>query len=103
MGFKSLAVVCLALVASDQDPPEVFRPTAPPSRSNLPPVEEPFRTPVDRDDLIQRFDAPHPLQGTYELREVVRPGQTRTTGITGYLVICRRRFAATRSSTTDCR
>ena len=90
MGLKSLAIVSALLVASDQDPPNISRPTAPQSRANLSPVEEPFRTPVDRSDLMQQFDAPHPLQGTYELREVVHPGQAQVPGITGYLVIGRR-------------
>lgn len=90
MGFKSLAILSVVLVFSGQDPPAVARPTAPQSRSDLPPVDEPFRTPVDRSDLMQQFDAPHPLQGTYELREIVQPGQAQVPGIVGYLVIGRR-------------
>ena len=93
MGLKSLAIVSVLLVASNQDPPKVSRPTAPQERSNLPPVEEPFRTTVDRSDLMQQFDAPHPLQGTYELREIARPGQAQVPGITGYLVILRRHLS----------
>lgn len=90
MGSKSVAIICLLLLVPDQDPPKVSRPTAPESRSTLSPVEEPYRTAVDRRDLMQQFDAPNPLQGIYELREIVRPGQAQVTGTKGYLLIGRR-------------
>ena len=89
MGFKPFAVVCLFLIVPEQDPTKVSRPTAPESRSTLPPVEEPYRTSVDRRDLMQQFDAPHPLQGIYELRSIVRPGVPQLPGTKGYLVIGR--------------
>ncbi len=90
MGFKGFAVVCLFLIVPDQDPTKVSRPTAPESRSTLPPVEEPYRTSVDRRDLMQQFDTPHPLQGIYELRSIVRPGRAQIPGTKGYLMIGRR-------------
>ena len=90
MGSKSVAIICLLLLLPDQDPPKVSRPTPPESSSTLPPVEEPYRTPVDRRDLMQQFDAPNPLQGIYELREIVRPGQAQVTGTRGYLLMGRR-------------
>lgn len=89
MGIKGLAIVSLFLLFSDQDPPAVSRPSAPESRAKLAPVEEPYRTAIDRRDLIQQFDPPSPLEGIYELRSIVRPGQAQVSGTRGYLLIGR--------------
>ncbi len=90
MGIKGIAIVSLFLFFLEQDPPAVSRPTAPESRTTLPTVEEPYRTAIDRRDLIQQFDPPSPLEGIYELRSIVRPGEAQVQGTRGYLLIGRR-------------
>lgn len=63
-------------------------PEPPPDAKPLPGVQQPFRTEVERDDLLQRFGPSSPLEGFYELvamgRE--RAGEARTKG---YLVMGR--------------
>lgn len=60
------AILCvlalLALAFQDPDRGPTSRP--------LPPIQEPFRTKVERQDLLQEFTEPSPLEGVYRLRSV---------------------------------
>ncbi len=73
---------------------------APEPRKALPPVQEPFRSPVERRDLIQRFRPRSPLEGFYKLQRVVRPGQLDVTEASGYLVIGRTHLSLNLQTTT---
>jgi hypothetical protein len=83
---SAIALCALLAVLAPQDPQ---RPTPPADAKALPPVQEPFRTPVERDDLIQRFTPPSVLEGFYRLRRMERPGQPQPVA-DGYLWIGRR-------------
>ena len=75
---RSLALCALVFaLVPIQDPQPASRPRPPDdwaSRPALPPVADPPRTSVERQDLALTFTPPNPLMGFYELREVVRPG-----------------------------
>jgi len=73
-----------------QDP---TRPTPPAGAAPLRPVEEPYLAPVDRRDLIQRFEPKHPLEGMYRLNAMVRPGGRDVLGAEGFLVLGRRHMS----------
>ena len=80
-------LLCVLLLPG-QDP--ASRPTPPQgadSRPALPPVTEPFRSAVERKDLIQRFQPPSPIAGFWELRKISAPSLTMPEGFKGYLVI----------------
>jgi hypothetical protein len=85
MRYPMLLCALLALL-SPQDP---RRPAPPADAAPLAPVQEPFRTKVERDDLIQRFAPPSVLEGFYKLRRLERPGLPQTAA-EGYLWIGRR-------------
>ena len=89
-----LAALLLAL-ALPQDPQPASRPQPPPdwTARPLPPVDDPPRTQVERKDLMQQFTPPNPIEGCYELREVVRPGIPRAGRARGYLWIGRRHMS----------
>lgn len=58
------AILCVLPLLAVQDPDR--RPTSRP----LPPIQEPFRTKVERKDLLQEFTEPSPLEGVYRLRAI---------------------------------
>lgn len=68
------------------------RPRPPAERRALPPIEEPYRTEVERRDLLQRFDPPGGLAGFYRLVRYVRPGMPPAEA-EGYLVVGRRHLS----------
>ena len=101
MNAKLLVAWCLAAawsaVAQEGAPkgdsagaPE--RPRPPAQRRTLPPIEEHYRTEVERRDLLQRFDPPGGLAGFYELARYVRPGMPPAEA-KGYLVVGRRHLS----------
>jgi hypothetical protein len=59
----------------------------------LPPVQEPFRTPVERQDLLQEFEPRGLIEGFYRLRRVVTPGRLDEHRGQGFLVIGRRHLS----------
>lgn len=71
MRYLILACVCVVSFAVDQDPDR----RRPASRPQLPPIEEPFRSRVERADLLQEFTEPTPVEGFYRLRSIVRGGR----------------------------
>ncbi len=81
-----LAFACL--LASDQDPQK----RVPTSRPALPPIQEPFRSKVERKDLLQEFSKPTPLEGFYRLRAVVKGGAELAT-TRGYVYFGRSHMA----------
>jgi hypothetical protein len=91
----ALAALLLALplalpAPQDRKPPEQpARPTPPDDRQPLPPVAEPFRSEVERADLLQRFAPSSALEGYYRLERYVRPGMPPAKA-SGYLSIGRR-------------
>ena len=95
MRYLMLLVFCSVLVAP-QDPE---RPKPPPDAAPLPPVQEPFRSKVERRDLIQEFTRASPIEGFYRLRRVVRPGQGLPR-VEGYLWIGRRHLMLQLSGNT---
>lgn len=101
MNAKLIVAWCLvtAWTAAAQDgrresraAPKAQRPRPPAERPALPPIEEPYRTEVERRDLLQRFDPPGGLAGFYELRRYVRPGMPPAEA-KGYLVVGRRHLS----------
>lgn len=69
-----------------QDPVKKVEPARPPEvRETLPPVQEPFRSAVERKDLLQRFTDPTPLEGLFQLERYHVPGRGDWLGSTGYL------------------
>lgn len=70
--MRYLLMACaLALpLASDQDPGA----SRPSRRPELPPIQEPWRSQVERADLLQAFSSPSPLAGFWSLRAFVREG-----------------------------
>ena len=59
----------------------------------LPPVLDPARSPIERHDLLQRFTAPHPIEGFYRLRHMVVAGGATVPGSRGYLVVGQRHLS----------
>jgi hypothetical protein len=94
----ALAALCLGL-ALPQDPQPASQPASRPQppadwqSRPLPPVDDPPRTAVERKDLMQQFTPPNPLEGCYELRDIVRPGMPRPARARGYLWIGRRHMS----------
>jgi hypothetical protein len=87
--MRSLALVGVLLFAVPQDQ-DVPRRAAPPTdAAPLPPVQEPFRTEIERRDLLQRFAQRTAIEGFYELRSVTRGGRRLTQESHGYLAIGR--------------
>lgn len=71
---------------SFQDPMRKSRPAqAPEARQDLPPVQEPFRSAVERKDLLQRFTDASPLEGMFRLERYNLPGRGEMAGSSGYL------------------
>ena len=73
--------------AAPQDPEK--RPAPPADAKPLPPVREPFRSAVERKDLLQQFGTPTPLAGVYELQSLQHPG-VQAIEARGYLTVGRR-------------
>ncbi|MCA8943919.1 MAG: hypothetical protein KDB80_15250 [Planctomycetes bacterium] len=77
--MRHLLLIACALavpLASHQDPGG----SRPSQRRALPPIQEPWRSKVERADLLQEFSSPSPLSGFWSLRSFVRegvPGQAR--------------------------
>jgi hypothetical protein len=90
----ALAALLLAHLPP-QDPQSTSRPQPPPGWASrpLPPVADPPRSQVERKDLMQEFTPPNPLEGCYELRDIVRPGLPRAGRVRGYLWIGRRHLS----------
>lgn len=77
-------IVLLGLLA--QDPVKKTERARPPEdRKTLPPIQEPFRSAVERKDLLQRFVSPTPLEGLFKLERYHIPGRGDWIGSTGYL------------------
>lgn len=70
-------------------PQDATRPKPPADAAPLPPVQEPFRTSVERRDLMQEFGRASPIEGFYRLRGASRTGQPPQR-VEGYLWIGRR-------------
>ena len=92
MNAKAVLLVAGAVAALwlPQDP--VKRPKPPENAPPLPPVQEPFRTEVERRDLLQQFGAKSPIEGFYELVAASRPDMPAVLA-TGYLSIGRRHLS----------
>jgi hypothetical protein len=80
-------------VATEDLAPAIVDPTRPKppqdlaTRAPLPPIDEPIASPLERRDLMQRYRAPTPLEGLYELRSIQRPGVGGAVSAKGYLAI----------------
>lgn len=86
VAFLSLASAFVA-----QDPQPAPKPAAPPpDAAPLVPVEEPRVRPALRDDLLQRDDAPDPLEGTWRLKTRVREGAVASQPGEGWMFVGRR-------------
>lgn len=100
-------LVALLATLTIQDPerrattsrPEASRPK--PERPLLPPVEEPFRSKVERRDLLQRFDEPSPLEGFYALRSMRQPDGAIVRATAGYAWFGRKHMMLHLSLTPD--
>ncbi|MEY3160054.1 MAG: hypothetical protein RIT25_45 [Planctomycetota bacterium] len=77
-----------------QDPQPAPKPaTPPPDAVPLVPVEEPRVRPALRDDLLQRDDAPDPLEGTWRLKTRVREGAVASQPGEGWMFVGRRHLS----------
>ncbi|MEM7205809.1 MAG: hypothetical protein AAF628_36485 [Planctomycetota bacterium] len=74
------------------NPAGMQAPRAPEGAAPLPPIEDPPYSPVERDDLLQRFTPPSPLEGHYELRAFSR-GTGAPIRATGYLAVGRQHLS----------
>ena len=74
----------VATQSSPSSRPTESMPSAASRRGRLPPVEEPFRSRVERRDLLQRFGNQSPLLGLYQLRAIHRGNATVRTN-NGYV------------------
>jgi len=89
--MKSMAALVLLLAAlSVQDPPPPRPPQPPAGAAPLPQVPDVPMTPVQRQDLWQRFVPPSPLAGTYRLKAAGAGGVVATTSVKGWLTIGQR-------------
>lgn len=87
----ALAILSLVSVFASQDPQPAPRPAAPPpDAAPQTPVEEPRVRPALRDDLLQREDAPDPIEGTWRLKSRVREGAVATQPGEGWMFVGRR-------------
>jgi hypothetical protein len=93
MEKKILAAAALLFVLpSAQEQDGLKHPVPPPDAPSLRPVQDPFRTEVERKDLLQRFGKGNPLQGFYRLQNVVR-GRVQKFNGSGYLSIGRQHIS----------
>ncbi|MHC5065772.1 MAG: hypothetical protein ACYTG5_17550 [Planctomycetota bacterium] len=83
--MRILLLIALFAMGS-QDPQGKTRPaSAPKDRKALSPVQEPFRSSVERRDLLQRFAAVSPLEGLFKLERYSLPGRGEINGCSGYI------------------
>ena len=89
----SFAAVVVALLLSGSVGAQVPAPPNGKKDTKLPPVLEPARSPIERRDLLQRFQGRHALAGMYRLKQMVVGGGTLVRGSLGYLVIGQRHMS----------
>jgi hypothetical protein len=100
--FVAAFAFAAGLALAPQDP-QPSRPQPPPDYAGrpLPPIQEPFRTAVERRDLMQRFAEPSPLAGIWELTQMSRVGQAYVPNVKGWLFVGRRHLSIYLSAQTD--
>jgi hypothetical protein len=93
--LRPLAFCALLLLPLAQDPQPPPRPQPPPEFDGrkLKPIDEPFRTAVERKDLVAQFGDASPLEGIWELTSMFRLGQAMVPDVTGWMFVGRRHLS----------
>lgn len=83
--MRILLLIALFAMGSQDPQGKTVPAAAPKARKALTPVQEPFRSSVERKDLIQQFAAASPLEGLFKLERYSLPGRGELIGCSGYV------------------